>query len=131
MVRDALKKRKRETVGGLAGDDEARARLLSMNGEVGQRREHVPQISANRTVKVSRAQLAHAMKSKLDIYNVLAIEGQMHLPPYEQCSMEFFRQIFKGEKKVSTVDPRPCRPWLLLTVPLLGRRSATSRSGRW
>ena len=35
MVRDALKKRKRETVGGLAGDDEARARLLNMNGEVG------------------------------------------------------------------------------------------------
>jgi hypothetical protein len=43
----------------------------------------MPPVGVNGTVRVSRGQLAHAMKSKLDMYNVLAIEGQLYLPPFE------------------------------------------------
>lgn len=51
-------------------------------------------------MRVSRGQLSHAMKSKLDMYNVLAIEGQVYLPPYDNCSMDFLREVISGKKKV-------------------------------
>ena len=54
-----------------------------------------------RTVKVSRSQLASAAKSKLDFYNILANEGQYFLPPYEECPMLFIRDLMFGRKKVS------------------------------
>jgi hypothetical protein len=41
------------------------------------------------------------MKSKVDIYNILAIEGQLYLPPINDCSMDFIREIMNGKKKVS------------------------------
>jgi hypothetical protein len=53
------------------------------------------------TVKVSRGQLSAAMKSKLDMYNVLAVEGQIYLPPMDHCPMDFLKQIMSGRKKVS------------------------------
>ena len=56
------------------------------------------------TVEVSRGQLNSAMKSKLDIYRILAIEGQMYLPPFKDCSMEFLKGVINGSKKV------PSRP---------------------
>jgi hypothetical protein len=40
------------------------------------------------------------MKSKVDIYNILAIEGQLYLPPISDCSMDFIREIMNGKKKV-------------------------------
>lgn len=53
-----------------------------------------------RTVKVSRSELAGSAKSKLDFYNVLAKEGQYYLPPYQECTMLFIRDIAMGKKKV-------------------------------
>ncbi len=52
------------------------------------------------TVEVSRGQLNSAMKSKLDIYRILAIEGQMYLPPFKDCSMDFLKGVINGTKKV-------------------------------
>jgi hypothetical protein len=62
-------------------------------------------------VSVSRGQLSGAMKSKLDMYNVLAIEGQLYLPPLDHCPMEFIKQVMAGHKKVSAPasSPRPHR----------------------
>jgi hypothetical protein len=40
------------------------------------------------------------MKSKLDIYNILAKEGQLYLPPYNECPMTFIKDIMTGKKKV-------------------------------
>ena len=60
----------------------------------------IPPTGVDRTVRVSRGQLSHAMKSKLDMYNVLAIEGQLYLPPYQHCSMLFLRDVMSGKKKV-------------------------------
>jgi hypothetical protein len=53
-----------------------------------------------RTVKVSRSELAGNAKSKLDFYNILAKEGQLYLPPYNECTMLFIRDITMGKKKV-------------------------------
>lgn len=35
------------------------------------------------------------------MYNVLAIEGQIYLPPIAHCPMDFIKQIMSGRKKVS------------------------------
>jgi hypothetical protein len=40
------------------------------------------------------------MKSKLDIYNILAKEGQLYLPPYNECPMTFIKDVMTGKKKV-------------------------------
>jgi hypothetical protein len=50
---------------------------------------------------VTRSELQSKVKSKLDIYNVLAKEGQVYLPPFNECSMDFIKDVFCGKKKVS------------------------------
>lgn len=52
-------------------------------------------------MKVTRAELNGRMKSKLDIYRVLTKEGQLFLPPYTECTMDFMADIIQGKKKVS------------------------------
>lgn len=52
-------------------------------------------------VTVSRSQLKGVMKSKLDIYNILTKEGQMYMPPVNECTMEFIKEVLMGKKKVS------------------------------
>jgi hypothetical protein len=39
------------------------------------------------------------MKSKLDLFNILSKEGQIYLPPYEYCTMDFLKQILSGNKR--------------------------------
>lgn len=53
------------------------------------------------TVQVSRSQLKGVMKSKLDIYNILSKEGQLYLPPINDCPMTFIKEILTGKKEVS------------------------------
>lgn len=31
---------------------------------------------------------------------ILSIEGQLHLPPYDECSMEFMRDALSGKKRL-------------------------------
>lgn len=54
-----------------------------------------------RKVKVTRSELARYGKSKLDFYNILTKEGQFYLPPYDECTMLFMRDLFMGKKMVS------------------------------
>ena len=51
-------------------------------------------------VTVSRAQLVGKMKSKADIYKILTKEGQLFLPPFDECPMVFIKDIMMGKKKV-------------------------------
>ena len=44
--------------------------------------------------------LRNFVKEKNDLYTILAIEGQYHLPAYDECSMEFLREVLKGKKKL-------------------------------
>ena len=106
------KKRKRQEVFGNARDapalrDQAlededmheapsRQRRQGLNHEV-----PIGATYATNTVSVSRSQLNSAMKSKLDMYNILAIEGQLYLPPFQDCTMDFIKQLVTGQKKVS------------------------------
>jgi hypothetical protein len=70
-------------------------------------------------VQVSRSQLAGFMKSKLDLYNILAIEGQVYLPKISECPMKFISDLMNGRKKVSGLKSRLSRkPY---------RRSRTTR----
>ena len=56
-------------------------------------------------VTVSRAQLSGKMKSKADIYKILTKEGQLYLPPIDECPMIFIKDVLMGKKKVSAVPP--------------------------
>ena len=110
------KKRKRQEVFGNARDaaalrDQAPEDEDMPSAPARQRRQgldHEVPIGATyatNTVSVSRSQLNSAMKSKLDMYNILAIEGQLYLPPFQDCTMDFIKQLVTGQKKVSPPLP--------------------------
>jgi hypothetical protein len=46
--------------------------------------------------------LRNYVKSKEDLYVILSIEGQYHLPPYDECTMEFMRDALSGKKRLLT-----------------------------
>ena len=46
--------------------------------------------------------LRNFVKSKEDLYVILSIEGQLHLPPYDECTMEFMRDALCGRKRLIT-----------------------------
>ena len=52
--------------------------------------------------RVVASDLRNFVKSKQDLYIILTIEGQLHLPPYDDCSMEFMREALAGRKKLLT-----------------------------
>ena len=62
------------------------------------------QLQYKQKVVVTRSQLQGVMKSKLDIYNILTKEGQIYLPPFNECTMQFVKDIFTGKKKVSVLS---------------------------
>ena len=53
---------------------------------------------------MSRSQLAGKMKSKADIYKILTKEGQLYLPPMDECPMLFIKDVLMGKKKVSWLE---------------------------
>ena len=61
------------------------------------------QLQYKQKVVVTRSQLQGVMKSKLDIYNILTKEGQIYLPPFNEYTMQFVKDIFTGKKKVSAL----------------------------
>jgi len=44
--------------------------------------------------------LSKYIRSKEDLYTILGIEGQFHLPPFDECTMEFLRDALRGIKKL-------------------------------
>ena len=50
--------------------------------------------------KVVASDLRNFVKSKEDLYIILTIEGQLNLPPYDECTMEFMRDALSGKKKL-------------------------------
>ena len=52
--------------------------------------------------KVVASDLRNFVKSKQDLYLILTIEGQLHLPPYDDCTMDFMRDALAGRKKLLT-----------------------------
>jgi len=55
---------------------------------------------APQKIQVSRSSLKSVMKSKLDVYNILSKEGQFYLPPINECTMDFIKDILTGKKAV-------------------------------
>jgi hypothetical protein len=54
-----------------------------------------------RKIQVTRSELQSKVKSKLDLFNVLTKEGQVYLPPFNECSMDFIKDLLCGKKKVN------------------------------
>ena len=52
--------------------------------------------------RVVASDLRNFVKSKQDLYIILTIEGQLHLPPYDDCTMEFMRDALAGRKNLLT-----------------------------
>jgi hypothetical protein len=40
------------------------------------------------------------IRSKSDIYWILSCEHQLHLPNFDDCSLEFLREVLSGRKKL-------------------------------
>jgi hypothetical protein len=55
---------------------------------------------ATGTTKVLTNDLRRFIRSKEDIYHILAVEGQMYVPPYDECPIEFLRDALAGRKLV-------------------------------
>jgi hypothetical protein len=51
------------------------------------------------TTSVSLAHLTRFVNTKKDLHKVLRIRGQIFLPPYTMCTLEFMGQILRREKK--------------------------------
>jgi hypothetical protein len=69
------------------------------------RQEPTLRANTNYHSKVSQvvaSDLRNYVKSKEDLYIILTIEGQLHLPPYDECTMEFMRDALSGRKKLLT-----------------------------
>ena len=69
--------------------------------------------------------LRNFVKSKEDLYYILSVEGQFHLPPYDECTMEFLREALSGRKKVLTN-----RELCSVTVPTSQWKSNTTNRKR-
>jgi len=54
--------------------------------------------------KVHTREMSRLFRSKKEIYQILTVEGQFYLPPYEECTLDFVRQMFCGTKKVSAFN---------------------------
>jgi hypothetical protein len=52
------------------------------------------------TAQVVASDLRNFVKSKQDLYIILTIEGQLHLPPFDDCTMEFMRDALSGKKRL-------------------------------
>ena len=65
--------------------------------------------------------LRNFVKSKEDLYIILTIEGQLHLPPYDDCTMDFMRDALSGRKKL--LSNRQLCP---VTVPRFKEFNATN-----
>ena len=52
------------------------------------------------TTRVLTDDSSKYIKSKQDLYTILGIEGQFHLPPFDECTMEFLRDALRGIKKL-------------------------------
>ena len=51
--------------------------------------------------KIHTREMSRIFRSKKEIYQILLIEGQYYLPPFEECTIDYLRDIFSGRKKVS------------------------------
>ena len=51
--------------------------------------------------KIHTREMSKLFRSKKEIYQILLIEGQFYLPPIEDCTIDYLRDIFSGRKKVS------------------------------
>ena len=55
---------------------------------------------ASGVTRVLTNDLRRFIRSKDDIYNILAVEGQMYIPPYDECPIEYLRDALAGRKHV-------------------------------
>ena len=60
---------------------------------------HITKVSHG-TTRVVAGDLRQFVKEKNDLYTILGIEGQFHLSPYDECSLEFLRDVLKRRKKL-------------------------------
>mmetsp|Transcript_17920 Transcript_17920/g.12904 ORF Transcript_17920/g.12904 Transcript_17920/m.12904 type:complete len:122 (-) Transcript_17920:368-733(-) len=48
---------------------------------------------------VATRELQPVLRSKRDLYEILSKEGQLYLPPFDDCPIEFLRDLLSGAKK--------------------------------
>ena len=64
--------------------------------------------------RVLSSDISMHIKSKSDLYHILAVTSQLYLPSIDLVNMEFLRQVLRGKKRLLHMNNlRPC------TVPKL------------
>jgi hypothetical protein len=53
-------------------------------------------------VNVNLLELGSKAQSKYEIYKILTVEGNLYLPPYKECSIQFITDILHERKRVRT-----------------------------
>jgi hypothetical protein len=53
--------------------------------------------------RIHTRDMSQLFKSKKEIYTILMSQGQLYLPPYEDCTIDYLRDIFNGRKKVMMI----------------------------
>ena len=54
------------------------------------------------TIKVLASDLRPFFNTKKDYYRLLSLEGQLYLPPYDDCDFQYLRDITAGKRLVLT-----------------------------
>ena len=48
---------------------------------------------------MTSADVGKVARTKREIYNILAVDAQVYLPPYDNTTIYFMDEIMKGKKK--------------------------------
>ena len=55
----------------------------------------------NGKVAVNLLDLGSKARSKYEVYKILTNEGNLYLPPYKECSIEFITDYLEGKKSIN------------------------------
>ena len=65
--------------------------------------QNAQMVGANNLKQVNVHQLVEKFKSKNELYNFLTLDCKTYLPKLRSTNVYFYKQIIKGEKKVSAI----------------------------
>jgi hypothetical protein len=53
-------------------------------------------------MRVNAKDLSQIFKSKKDIYRIFSTSGQIYLPPFDDCTLDYLRGLMNNTKKVTS-----------------------------
>ena len=85
--------------------------FVNMREEMDKRVKTHTQNVGNEQVEMKRVHvkdLSQIFKSKNDIYKILITSGQIYLPPFEDCTLDYLRGLMNYSKNVTCLTMFDC-----------------------